>query len=56
MNFINNIFQKKSWIVEKYTNALKLKMTDKDNVFVLQGAVGLDGPNGDQVSFKNLLI
>lgn len=50
MNFINNIFQKKSWIVEKYTNTLKL------NVFVLQGAVGLDGPNGDQVSLKNLLI
>lgn len=42
--------------MEKYTNTLKLKMTDKDNVFVLQGAVGLDGPNGEQVGFKNLLI
>lgn len=28
-------------------------MTDKDNAFVLQGAVGLDGPQGDQVGFKN---
>lgn len=32
---------------------LKLKMKDKDNAFVLQGAVGLDGPKGDQVGFKN---
>lgn len=28
-------------------------MTVKDNAFVLQGAVGLDGPKGDQVGFKN---